>query len=203
MTKSSSFSFLADQVKVARFCCACCVLTIGTCGFIVWRTSAAYERKSQVIVVDSTGYYLSRTLDFTAATYLHESQVYNAAETLLNRGPLGPDNPERLKRLFGEEACLRAARLMRADAQEFQAKEIHQKVELGEVQLVQVKDESVLATFSGQLIRSGMFGGKPFVEVLAVNGRITFSRNPDIVANGAFPTVVRTFEVEIQPVLPQ
>jgi hypothetical protein len=90
--------------------------------------------------------------------------------------------------------------LFRADAEEFRAKEIHQKVELAEINLVQVKDESVHATFVGQLIRSGIFGGKPIVEVLSVKGRLSFVRNPNMIANGAFPTVVRDFEVETQPI---
>lgn len=200
MAKSATFTILANQTLAARFWFGCCVLILGVCAVLVWRMSVAFERKFQVLVMDGTGFYLANTIDFPSAAYLHETQVRNAVETLFDRGPLGPDNPERLKRLFDEGARLSATKAFQADLEEFRGKEIHQKVEVAEVKLLQVKDESVLATFSGQLIRAGMFGGKPFVEALAVSGRINFKRNPDVVANGAFPTVVRSFEVEIQPI---
>lgn len=192
-----TYSILSNQVLAARFWCACFVITLVVFSALLWRMSVAFDRNFQVLVVDQTGFYFSKTLDFTAASYLHESQVRSAVETLFNRGPVGIDNPERLKRLFEEPARVTAAKLIFADAEEFRAKAIHQKVEIAEVKLVQVKDESVIATFTGQVIRTGMFGGRPIVEALAVSGRITFARNPDIVANGAFPTLVREFETEI------
>ena len=81
----------------------------------------------------------------------------------------------------------------------FSGRQLHQKVETGDIQLLQVDADSVLATARGQLIRNGIFDDEPFSEVVPVNVRFTFTRNPDMLGNGAFPTVVTLFELETPP----
>lgn len=200
MTSRSTYSFFADQAKLARFWFLMFGMVLVGYGVLFWRLAASMDKKTQVIVMDSSGYYLPRVVDFQTATDLHEAQVYAAVESIFNRGPAGLDHQERLKRLFDKPSYAQAIRRSLADSEEFKAKEIHQKVEISDIRLLQVKDETVLATFEGQLIRSGIFGGKPIVEALSVKGRFTFSRNGDMAVNGAYPTVVRSFEFDVQPV---
>jgi hypothetical protein len=168
-------------------------------GALAWRMASAFEQRSQVIVMDETAFYLPRTLDFASAKALHEAQIYAAVETLFDRGPNGIDHEEKLKRLFDKRAYEEAIKGFQSDAAEFHTKDIHQKVEIEATRILQVSDDAVLASFEGQLIRSGIFDGKPFVQSLLVHGQFNFSRNPSIIANGAYPTVVRSFEITIEP----
>ena len=167
----------------------------------VWerqRLVALLASGPRFVIVDDNAFYLPKSLDFASATDLHVSQVTLAMETLLDRNPAGLDHPERLSRLFSRTATGKARRLSADEGALFSGRKLHQKVETGDIQLLQVDADSVLATARGQLIRNGVFDGEPFAEVLAVNARFTFARNPDMLLNGAFPTVVTHFELEIQ-----
>ena len=115
-------------------------------------------------------------------------------EALFNRGPSGPDNPERLKRIFGVDAYKEVRAAIGREEKEFAEKEIHQKVEFGPIQVLQVRDNSVLTGVEGQLIRSGYFRGRAFTEVLEVRAQFKFILNPDMTHNGRFPTVAVAFE---------
>lgn len=198
--RTSPIDIFTERAKLARFWF---ILFLAACiAFTAERIhmAAAFQRQAQFIVMDSDTYYLPKTLDFVAAKELHETQLCLAAETLLNRGPSGMDHPERLKRLFDKASYLQALKRTQLESEEFEAKQMHQKLEIGRIQLLQVKDSSVLASFEGQIIRSGAFDSKPFVEVLVVKGRMKFERNPGMILNGAYPTVVRSFEITTEPI---
>lgn len=151
--------------------------------------------KPQFFVMDANHtYYLPSAMDFGGAKEIHAAQTRLAMEALFNRSPSGPDSPERLKRILGKEAYQTATKAFQREAAEFEDKQIHQKVELGPIQVLQVRDESVLTGVEGQLIRSGVFRGKPFTESLGVKAQFKFILNPDMTANGRFPTVAIAFE---------
>ena len=151
--------------------------------------------KPQFFVMDANHtYYLPSAMDFGSAKEIHAAQTRLAMEAIFNRSPSGVDSPERLRRLFGRDAYQEAKAGIKADAKEFEDKAIHQKVELGPIQILQVRDDSVLTGVEGQLIRSGIFRGKSFTEVLTVTAQFKFLLNPDMTSNGRFPTVVIAFE---------
>ena len=55
----------------------------------------------------------------------------------------------------------------------------------------------VLATISGQVIRTGIFQEKAFTEAFNFKLSIRLLRNPNMAANGRFPTAVGDFKYEI------
>ncbi|MCB1095909.1 MAG: hypothetical protein KDN22_10075 [Verrucomicrobiae bacterium] len=177
---------------------------LSTAGFAYERSRlvASLTEGTQFVIMDDDTFYLPKSVDFESASELHASQVTLAMETLFDRNPRGLDNPQRLKRLFNRAASSEALAMVSQEAEGFSAKEIHQKVEAGNIQLLQVSDESVLATAEGQLIRNGIFDEESFVEVLRIKARFTFARNPDMLTNGGFPTVVTEFEFTTAPVQP-
>ena len=120
----------------------------------------------------------------------------SAMEALFNRAPKGPDNPERLKRLFGKEAYQKATQLLKQQDPEFREKQLHQKVEVGAIQVLKIRDHSVLTGAEGQIIRTGFFRGKPVTEVLDVKAQFKFVLNPDMTKNGRYPTVAIVFDIE-------
>lgn len=161
-----------------------------------WHLATNIGNKPQILLMDDKTYYLPKSLDFTDAKDLHVSQAGLLMESLFDRGPNGLDHPERLKRLCEKNAYQNAMKHIQEEAEAFEAKKIHQKFELRSVQLLQAEDNTVLVSIDGQLIRSGAFDGEGFQEALLVKARLLFVRNPSVVINGAFPTLLRTLQIE-------
>lgn len=156
---------------------------------------ASFQQKPQFFVMDENStYYLPAAMDFEDAKDVHAAQTRLAMEAIFNRNPGGPDSPDRLKRILGIELYQKTERRLGEETKAFREKEIHQKVELGAIQILQVRDDSVLTGVEGQLIRNGVFRNKPFTEVLEVNAQFKFILNPDMRHNGRFPTVAIAFD---------
>ncbi len=178
------------------------VFAIGVTTVFWWerqRLVAALQTKPQFFVMDANNtYYLPASLDFEDAKAVHAAQTRLAMEAVFNRNPSGPDNPDRLKRILGIELYQKTNRRLEEETKAFREKEIHQKVELGAIQILQVRDDSVLTGVEGQLIRNGVFRNKPFTEVLEVQAQFKFILNPDMRHNGRFPTVAIAFDYQTQ-----
>jgi hypothetical protein len=55
----------------------------------------------------------------------------------------------------------------------------------------------VLVAVSGQLVRAGIFEEKAFTEAFNFKLSLRLLRNPNMAANGRFPTAVADFKYEI------
>ena len=202
MKRQGPLDILITRQRQTWFWFLLFLLSIAGFAFERARLIASLTEETHFVIMDDDTFYLPKSVDFESASEIHASQVTLAMETLFNRNPKGLDNPNRVKRLFDKSTGHDAFALVAQQAEEFAAKEIHQKVEAGNIQLLQVSDDSVLATAKGQLIRNGIFDGEAFIEVFKVKARLTFARNPSMLNNGGFPTVVTEFEVSIVPSKP-
>ena len=99
--------------------------------------------------------------------------------------------------MFLKSALQKAQDHRTREAVEFRAKQLHQKPEIAKIDILATRDNEVLATVSGQVIRTGIFQEKAFNE--AFNFKLSFRliRNPNMAANGRFPTAVGDFKYEI------
>ncbi len=200
MKRSQAIDLFIHKDKVALFWFAVALLV--SVGFWLERQRLVKQlmAKPQFFVMDANHtYYLPSAMDFVSAKEVHAAQTRLAMEALFNRDPSGPDSPERLKRILGRDAYRKAQEAIANEADEFADKQIHQKVELGPIQVLQVRDDSVLTGVEGQLIRNGVFRGKAFTEVLTVKAQFKFILNPDMTANGRFPTVAIAFDFTMEP----
>ena len=80
---------------------------------------------------------------------------------------------------------------------EFRSKQLHQKAEIGRIDILATREEEILANVSGQVIRSGIFQEKAFLEAFPFTLHLRLLRNPNMAANGRFPTAVGDFKYEI------
>ncbi|HVU15500.1 MAG TPA: hypothetical protein VHD32_01135 [Candidatus Didemnitutus sp.] len=164
------------------------------------RTVAAFTGKRDVVVIDSLGtYYVSPLLDIEHATDLHAWQTKLACKALFERNPDGRDNPELFKLLFLRSAADVADAELNKTKAEFQAKALHQKVELGAPEILTTRDNTFYTSVVVQLIRVGAYQGEPLTEVLRYRVKFKFVLNPDLTRNGRFPTAVAAFQVEPLP----
>lgn len=154
-------------------------------------------RKRDVVVIDSLGtYYVSPVVGIEHATDLHAFQTKLACKALFERNPEGLDNPEMFKLLFLKDAAKSALAVIDKNKPEFQAKALHQKVEVGVPEILSTRNNAYYTSADVQLIRVGSFQNAPITEVLRYRVKFKFLPNPDLTKNGRFPTAVAAFQVE-------
>ena len=158
---------------------------------------AAFRTQERVVILDETGtYHISPLLNFEDATKLQTSQTLLACVALLEKNPNGFDYPELLAKMYLPDALNQAKTLQSQQADELKAKQIHQKVEVFRLDVLQTRNDQVLVEVTGQLIRVGLFNGEPFTEASKFRAQFTLLRNPTLTANGRFPLAVWKFQFE-------
>jgi len=160
-----------------------------------------FKERERVVILDPAGtYYVSPILDFEEASDLHVAQGTLAAKALLQSNPAGFDDEEVLKRIFLPSAVKKAKQFWQGHQEEFESKEIHQKVEIAQLNILETRGDFTLIEVKGQLIRTGAFQEKMFVESMQFRLALKMTRNPDMTINNRFPTAVTDFKYEtIQP----
>jgi len=154
-------------------------------------------RKREVVMIDSLGtYYVSPVVDIQEAKDLHAMQTKLACKALFERNPAGLDNPELFKQLFLREAAQTAQASLNKTKAEFEAKSLHQKVEVGVPEILSTRDNAFYTSADVQLIRVGSYQGAPITEALRYRVKFKFLVNPDLTRNGRFPTAVAAFQIE-------
>ena len=157
-----------------------------------------FKQRERVVIIDPAGtYYLSPLLQFSEAKDLHVQQAELATMAFLERNPKDFDNGDLLKLLFLKPALAKAQDERVRESVEFRAKQLHQKAEIGRIEILATRDNEVLAAVTGQIIRSGIFQEKAFTEAFPFTLRLRLVRNPNMALNGRFPTAVGDFKYEI------
>ncbi len=159
-----------------------------------------FKQRERVVIIDpAQTYYVSPLLQFAKAKDLHAQQAELATLTLLQRSPKDFDHPELLRQLFLKSALQKAQEQRTREAVEFRAKQLRQKPEISKIDILSTREDEVLVTVSGQVIRTGIFQEKAFTEAFNFKLNHRFLRNPNMVANGRFPNAVGDFKYEIIP----
>jgi len=157
----------------------------------------AYRTQERVVILDEAGtFHVSPILNFEDATQLHTSQTLLACLALFQRNPTGFDYPDILEKMFLPEALEQAKESQSRELPEFKAKQIHQKVEIFKIDILQTRNDQVLVEVSGQLLRIGIFNGQSFTESPKFKARFTLARNPNLTANGRYPMAVWNYSVQ-------
>jgi hypothetical protein len=157
-----------------------------------------FKQRERVVIIDpAETYYISPLLQFSEAKDLHAQQAELATVTFLERNPKDFDHPDLLRQMFLKPALQKAQDHRTREAVEFRSKQLHQKPEIAKIDILATRENEVLVTVSGQVIRAGVFQEKAFTE--AFNFKLSFRlvRNPNMAANGRFPTAVADFKYEI------
>jgi len=124
-----------------------------------------FKQRERVVIVDpAQTYYISPLLQFQEAKDLHVQQAELAAVTFLERNPKDFDHPDLLRQMFLKPALQKAQDYLTREAVEFRAKQLRQKPEIARIDILATREHEVLATVSGQVIRTGIFQEKAFNE---------------------------------------
>ena len=195
--RSDPVRILIDKDRLARFWfLAVIVVLIGAAIERIHLIRTLKERE-RVVIVDPAGtFFVSPVLQFQEAKQLHAEQSTLATVAFLERNPKGFDHPELLKQMFLKHAQEKAHAEWASEELEFKAKELHQKAEIGKIDILQTRSDAVLTQVSGQLIRSGIFQERAFSEAVPFVLKLKMLRNPNMVENGRFPTAIQDFKYE-------
>jgi hypothetical protein len=157
-----------------------------------------FNQRERVVIIDpSQTYYISPLLQFQEAKDLHVQQAILAATALLERNPKDFDHADLLKQMFLKSALQKAQDQRTRETVEFRSKQLHQKPEIARVDILATRENEVLATVTGQVIRTGIFQEKAFTEAFNFKLSLRLIRNPNMAVNGRFPTAVGDFKYEI------
>jgi len=157
----------------------------------------SFKQRERVVVIDPANtFYVSPLLKFSEAKNLHAEQSTLAAIAFLQRNPNGFDNNELMKQMFLKHALEKANAYLAVEEPEFKAKQLHQKVEVSQVDVLNTREDVVLTQDTGQLVRNGIFQDGTFTEAIPFKLQLRLQRNPNLVQNGRFPTAVNDFKYE-------
>jgi hypothetical protein len=195
--RSDPVRILIDKDRLARFWfLAVIVVLIGAAIERIHLIRTLKERE-RVVIVDPAGtFFVSPVLQFQEAKQLHAEQSTLATVAFLERNPKGFDHPDLLKQMFLKHAQEKAHAEWTSEESEFKAKELHQKAEIGKIDILQTRSDAVLTQVSGQLIRTGIFQERAFSEAVSFTLKLKMLRNPNMVENGRFPTAIQDFKYE-------
>jgi hypothetical protein len=156
-----------------------------------------FKQRERVVIVDPAGtYFVSPLMDFQEARDFHAQQSTLAAVAFLERNPKGFDNPELLKQAFLKYAYEKAQKQIFTEMDELKSKQLHQKPEVAQIDILETREDFVMTQITGQLIRTGIFEQKAFSESIPFKLSFKMRRNPDMTKNGRFPTAVSDFKYE-------
>ncbi len=176
------------------------VAVSGLAAFDRYHLIGQFKQRERVVIIDpAQTYYVSSLLQFSEAKDLHAQQAELATVTFLERNPKDFDHPDLLRQMFLKLALQKAQDHRTREAVEFRAKQLHQKPEIAKIDILATRENEVLATVSGQVIRTGIFKEKTFTEAFNFKLGLRLLRNPNMAANGRFPTAVGDFKYEITP----
>jgi hypothetical protein len=116
-----------------------------------------------------------------------------AAKSFLDRGPQGFDAPETLQRVFLPEAAKKAEAEFNTVAEEFSKKNIHQKLEIGRIDLQRLDEGVVMSRVIGQILTQAQIGDEQLSEPRPVTLRLKLVRNPYLGRNKRYPFAVADY----------
>jgi hypothetical protein len=200
--KLSAVSAITNNLVAARFWMLAAI-TFAALAVAPYLTVRAMKQKEKVVILDPGGTMIySPLLGFEEAGQLQAYHVRLACLALLQRNPVGPDLPDLLRRIYLERARKKAAAMYKTRNEEFAEKQIHQKVEITNIDILdsrRINDssgqtyEAVNVGARGNLIRTGTVNKLEFREPVKFQIELLFIRNPDLLGNGRLPLVVQDF----------
>ena len=151
--------------------------------------------KPLFFAMDANTFYVSRLGTFEEAKLFHAEASRMAASCLFDRNPVEPDYTDRLKLLFGRDAYQDAQHLFSADGQTFKEQQIHQKIEIGKIEMLKQSADTVLTAVSGQIIQAGVFDGRAFSKSKPVTIYFQLGLNREMASNSRYPEFVMKFDI--------
>jgi hypothetical protein len=154
----------------------------------------AMMRPEKVALMDGTeSLIISPLVPLEESNEILETLSLWAAKSFLDRGPQGFDAPETLQRVFLPDAAKKAEAEFGRAAGEFSKKNIHQKFEIGRIDLQRLEQGVVMSRVIGQVLTQAQIGDEQLSEPQAITLNLKLVRNPYLGRNKRYPFVVADY----------
>jgi hypothetical protein len=151
-------------------------------------------RPEKVALMDGTeSLIISPLVPLEESNEILETLSLWAAKSFLDRGPQGFDAPETLERVFLPEAAKKAEAEFSKVAAEFSKKSIHQKFEIGRIDLQRLEQGVVMSRVIGQVLTQAQIGDEQLSEPQALTLNLKLVRNPYLGRNKRYPFAVADY----------
>jgi hypothetical protein len=151
-------------------------------------------RPEKVALMDGTeSLIISPLVPLEESNEILETLSLWAAKSFLDRGPQGFDAPETLERVFLPEAAKKAEAEFSKVAAEFSKKNIHQKFEIGRIDLQRLEQGIVMSRVIGQVLTQAQIGDEQLSEPQALTLNLKLVRNPYLGRNKRYPFAVADY----------
>jgi hypothetical protein len=154
----------------------------------------AMVRPEKVALMDGTEtLIISPLVPLEESNEILETLSLWAAKSFLDRGPQGFDAPETLQRVFLPDAAKKAEAEFNRVAAEFSKKNIHQKFEIGRIDLQRLEQGVVMSRVIGQVLTQAQIGDEQVNEPQAITLNLKLVRNPYLGRNKRYPFAVAEY----------
>jgi hypothetical protein len=151
-------------------------------------------RPEKVALMDGTeSLIISSLVPVEESNELLETVSLWAAKSFLDRGPQGFDAPETLQRVFLPDAARKAEMDFHTVAEEFLKKNIHQKFEIGRIDLQRLNQGVVMSHVIGQILTQAQIGDEQVCQPQPVTLNLKLVRNPYLGRNKRYPFAVAEY----------
>jgi hypothetical protein len=189
------FDILANRILSVRILMIACLFFMFTTALGPITTIYIMREPQTVVQVNGDGSVtISPQIRFRDAIAFHKVSANLDALTMLNRGPDGLDSMDIIDLCFNSDAKEKLKQLLDGQKALFTEFSYHQKAEISATDVIVDTDNTLRARVQGQLIRTGVFNGRPKLDSLKFEIIFSLFRNQDAATNQKYPIGVWDFD---------
>ena len=149
---------------------------------------------NRLIVIDGrNSYHITEYADQERLIMLYEYTARLATDALFMRNTNGLDRPELFDEMYTGQARNKALDLLKAEFSVFGTRDIHQKVEILRIKVLEADSKKSFVEIEGQLLRSVHAEGKRESSVVKFSATMSLNVNFDLDKNALYPFIVSDF----------
>lgn len=149
---------------------------------------------NRLIVIDGrNSYHITEYADQERLIMLYEYTARLATDALFMRNQNGLDRPELFDEMYTGQARNKALDLLKAEFSVFGTRDIHQKVEILRIKVLEADSKKSFVEIEGQLLRSVHAEGKRESSVVKFSATMSLNVNFDLDKNALYPFIVSDF----------
>ena len=149
---------------------------------------------NRLIVIDGrNSYHITEYADQERLIMLYEYTARLATDALFMRNPNGLARPELFDEMYTGQARNKALDLLKAEFSVFGTRDIHQKVEILRIKVLEADSKKSFVEIEGQLLRSVHAEGKRESSVVKFSATMSLNVNFDLDKNALYPFIVSDF----------
>jgi len=154
---------------------------------------------NRLIVIDgSNSFHVTEYSSKEQLIRLYEYTARQATDAFFMRNPNGLDRPDLFHEMYAGAARDKALNLLKKDVRQFGKSDIHQKVEVLHIKVMEADSRKSFVKIEGQLLRSLQCDGRRESSVVRFEVAMSLNVNYDLGKNARYPFIVTDFTYQEQ-----